>query len=263
MNDIYSESKTASTFNMLLEYRWHTGYPQMFYGQIALENDLIKNLNLKPGSRVLDFGSGNCIVTGDYCLMKPDCTFYAVNRTVDDLKWGQNTNSKRGIHNIQYKVADGEKHLPFISNFFDAIIFTESVCHVRNKDNLFREFYRILKPGGRLTGSDWHMNNNTRFLKKINQAYGTDILPSYQELLQKNGFKNFKSTSFYPINNFKFSELCSYPFMALKYSWLNRNLPSINPSGSTINPDLITSGYLIERAAKQHKFWVAMSTAIK
>lgn len=43
---------------------------------------------------------------------------------------------------------DVNKKFPFKNDFFDVVIANQLVEHLLNPDNLFKEIYRILKPGG-------------------------------------------------------------------------------------------------------------------
>lgn len=44
---------------------------------------------------------------------------------------------------------------PFADNTFDVVFSKEAICHVDDKVAVFKDFIRVLKPGGSFTGSDW------------------------------------------------------------------------------------------------------------
>eukprot|EP01133_Synstelium_polycarpum_P009828 gene9828-11480_t len=45
--------------------------------------------------------------------------------------------------------------MPYPDNTFDVVTFFESTCHMPDKALFIKECYRVLKPGGRLSGSEW------------------------------------------------------------------------------------------------------------
>jgi SAM-dependent methyltransferase len=49
-----------------------------------------------------------------------------------------------------YAVRGDLNHLPFPSNYFDLVISRSVVEHVANPSQVFREFHRILRPGGKV-----------------------------------------------------------------------------------------------------------------
>jgi tocopherol O-methyltransferase len=93
------------------------------------------------------------------------------------------------------------KNLPFEDASFDGATFMESVCHVPDKAALFKELFRILKPGCRLGGMDWIQRpfgeyqteaQIMRFIGPINEhvampALGT--VEDYANFMEAAGFR--------------------------------------------------------------------------
>ncbi len=66
---------------------------------------------------------------------------------------------------------DANNNLPFDDEYFDAVTCCFTIYHIKNRLNLINEFYRTLKPGGRLliTGPDPENNQEMfDFFKKVN-----------------------------------------------------------------------------------------------
>ncbi len=65
---------------------------------------------------------------------------------------------------------DANNNLPFDDEYFDAVTCCFTIYHIKNRLNLINEFYRTLKPGGRLliTGPDPENNQEMfDFFKKV------------------------------------------------------------------------------------------------
>ena len=262
--DIYLDSRTSNTFNQLLNYRWHTGYPSMFYGQLQLEEDLLNLLNPASGAKVLDFGCGNGIVTGDYALMRPDCSFIGVSNAVTNLSDARRLVQLRKIKNVSFQYADGNGELPFKDNSFDGIIFTESICHVKDKRLLFSEFHRILKKGGKISGSDWFCKNSS-YRNKIDRVYTTEMktIGYYLKTLRATGFKVSAVRTFSPTTEFSLTDILTYPYNAYKYRKysLPEQLVSVKET-SELSKNLIRGGKYIDQAAKKGLFTIGIIFAL-
>jgi SAM-dependent methyltransferase len=55
---------------------------------------------------------------------------------------------------VSYEVVDAGTQLPFADASFDAIFCNDAINHLSRRAGLFADWYRVLKPGGRLLFTD-------------------------------------------------------------------------------------------------------------
>jgi SAM-dependent methyltransferase len=55
---------------------------------------------------------------------------------------------------VRFEAADAGLPLPFADLSFDAVISNDAMCHIADRPAVLREWYRVLKPGGRALFTD-------------------------------------------------------------------------------------------------------------
>jgi SAM-dependent methyltransferase len=193
MTDFYDNPLIINNFNTILNGRWHTGLNCHKYGQIEMEELVIQHLNIQKTDRVLDFGSGTGLTSIDIHLMT-GCELIGVNISPQQIAMSNILRDQFGLdqEKIKFVLTIFDQPLPFPDNYFDKIIFFESICHVNDKNLLFREFYRILKPDGIFGGQDWIGVGLGQSNQAICQAYAIPSLFSlvqWNDCLKKSEFK--------------------------------------------------------------------------
>lgn len=162
--------------------------------------------DLKEGETVLDLGSGGGI---DAFLAAKKVgaagKVIGVDMTEDMIELANENKKKMNIKNVEFRLGEIED-LPVEDNSVDVIISNCVINLSPNKDKVFKEAFRVLKPGGRMLISDIVTQGELPDeIRKNPEMWAGCIAGALKEgeYLQKIGNADFKNINMMSKQDFK------------------------------------------------------------
>ena len=151
---------------------------------------------MKPGDTVIDLGSG----AGNDCFVArsevgEQGKVIGIDFTPAMIEKARLNAEKFGFNNVEFRQGDIEK-MPLTSEVADVVVSNCVLNLVPNKDGVFKEIFRVLKPNGHFSISDVVLIGDLPDgLQSAAEMYagcvsGAIQKDQYLELVKLNGFKN-------------------------------------------------------------------------
>ncbi len=169
------------------------------------------------GDKVLDYGCGNGRLLN--ILEDKKIYYYGIDISQKLIDLAQKKYASERV--IFKKIKPDEKNIPFLDNYFDVIYVIASLHHIpgkQHRDDIVRDFYRILKPNGYIVVTVWNLwqkkyrknilKNRLNIILKRSELEWNDCLINfrdnkgnlfkrYHHAFKKNELKNvFKRSGF-------------------------------------------------------------------
>ncbi len=151
---------------------------------------------IKTGDLVVDLGSG----AGNDCFVARHETgetgkVIGIDFTPAMIERARENAEKRGFNNVEFRQGDIEQ-MPITSNAADVIVSNCVLNLVPNKNGVFKEIFRVLKPGGHFSISDVVLKGELPDgLQKDAEMYAGCVAGAIQKdtylgMIFSNGFQN-------------------------------------------------------------------------
>lgn len=153
---------------------------------------------LQSGETVLDLGCGggiDCILAAG--IVGDSGFVIGVDMTPEMIVRAQKNAEESRLHNLEFRLGQLE-HLPVADESVDVIISNCVINLSPEKNSVFSEAFRVLKPGGRLAISDIVSTGELPEELKRDLAFhvgciaGASSVPQVESMLHQCGFTNIK-----------------------------------------------------------------------
>lgn len=185
---------TQYTVNGILRYEKVFGHNFVSTGGIKTTQELLSEIDLTPGTQILDIGSG---LGGSAFFIEEN---YAANVTGIDLSSNmiKLSNQRASDRNSKVQFILGDcTQVEFEPESFDLIYSRDSLLHIKDKTTLLQKIKNWLKPSAKVLITDYCCSSsgwNKEFSDYVKERnYILHDIPTYKHLLEKAGLTIIQS----------------------------------------------------------------------
>jgi arsenite methyltransferase len=157
----------------------------------------LTHTKVEEGQVVLDLGSGGGIdVFQASKLVGENGKVIGLDATPEMIFRARETAKKHGYGNVEFRLGEIE-HMPIESDSVDLVISNCVLNLVPDKRKAFKEIYRVLRPGGKISISDMVATQESRRIIKPEEwaaciAWAV-AFKEYKAILEATGFRNIQA----------------------------------------------------------------------
>ncbi|KAH8905195.1 S-adenosyl-L-methionine-dependent methyltransferase [Coniochaeta sp. PMI_546] len=171
--------------------------------QLLYERAIAREIRIQPGDKVLDLGCGRGRVAAHIATIS-GAQVTGINIDPNQIGQAVTFTKEKGLSN-KFVVQDfNSLPLPFADDQFDAFYQIQALSLCKDLKALFKEIYRVVRPGARISLLDWvslpaYDPNNAEHVELMGRvkpligAVGTPTPEILEEALEEAGFVVVKS----------------------------------------------------------------------
>ncbi|HMB61404.1 MAG TPA: methyltransferase domain-containing protein [Xanthomonadales bacterium] len=163
--------------NLAVHFGYYDENTRSHSGALENLNRVLADLaEIQPGNHVLDAGcgiGGSSIWLAEHC----DAKVVGIAPVQSQLVRARKSVLRRKVGDHVHLVCGDYANTSFPDQTFDVVWAMESLCHAPSKASVYKEFFRILKPGGRLVIAEYM--RKARPLDAENEQLVNDWLTSW------------------------------------------------------------------------------------